>query len=304
MINYIMVRNNVSFKEACELLSDGRDLPTIDLRFQQNRAKPKPFVNPGYSAPAADWQVSAKQIIEDCQKTLWQFPKPLDYLRERGLSDSSIRSFRLGYNPRSQDLYGLYVPRGITIPCVVNDVVWYIKTRDDAARDKSKRYRGIQGNKTAAIFGADICGTSGTIFFAEGEFNAMILNQESLYPAMSFGSAQTLPDLATWGMYFLGVKKIYAIYDDDDAGRQGLDKIKHLVGDKVTALTTPMGYDINDLFVHGWLEHWLENQGIIDAVKPSQVAQLLDWYKEDPVAAEEFYQSQRKLYLSTLKEGA
>ena len=96
---------------------------------------------------------------------------PLDYLHWRGLTDSTIRFWRLGYNPSGlrdkREAWGLdidskansiYLPHGITIPCLITrdwsnqaQELWYIKVRRITGDPK---YKHIAGGRPA-LYGAD-----------------------------------------------------------------------------------------------------------------------------------------------------
>jgi hypothetical protein len=132
------------------------------------------------------------------------------------------------------------------------------------------KYRGVKGNRTAAIFGADDLAGAPMALFVEGEFDAMIAWQElrDVIAVCTLGSAATRPDLATWGAYLLPVERIYAAYDADEAGQKGLAALKHL-SERVRACPLPAGAkDINDYVLKGgelwpWLKALLEAGGAL-----------------------------------------
>ena len=284
-IAYVMTRDNLDFKAACEKLSGG-DMVTTHIR-------PSPKVQPAYNPPDENWQKQALVVVERCQEELWKPRcKPvLEYLHSRGLEDSTIEHFRLGYvstgDPHNYgvEIGGLYIPRGITIPCIVRDEVWYIKVRlvpgipykcagcgkiqtqpGLCACGENNKYRGVKGNRPAAIFNGQtlLDDSRGMALFVEGEFDCMASWQAlgEWLPVVTLGSASNLPDLATWGLYLIGLRSVIACYDEDEAGRKGLEGLIRLT-EFVKLAPLPKGKDINDFVMAGgdlqaWFRPYLE----------------------------------------------
>ncbi|WP_406699183.1 CHC2 zinc finger domain-containing protein [Singulisphaera sp. Ch08] len=103
-----------------------------------------------------DWQKAIDGVIRYAEAQLWESVghPALDWLRERGLEDSTIRRFRLGFvaseqwhrrfpvlgqNRQGED-HKLFIPRGITIPWV-RPGSWYAST-DDEVEDPGSRWVG------------------------------------------------------------------------------------------------------------------------------------------------------------------
>lgn len=290
-ITYVALRDNLDpgkrgdLQEICTRLAPGA-LPMADHAPERTPA-------PAYAPPAADWQRTAAAVVDQCQETLWQprYIKALEYLRGRGLADDTIRHFRLGYcasvggDPQGyyRNIAGLWIPRGIVIPCSVGGEYWYIKIRllpgvpcrcnecgavlptpGDCHRcGQSNKYRGVKGNRPAAIFNADAMAGAEMALFCEGEFDAMIAHQDlnDVIPCVTMGSATNRPDLATWGRYLLPLRYILAAYDTDQAGKAGAAGLAAL-SKRVKRVELPEGYkDINEYRqAGGELWPWLLNQ--------------------------------------------
>lgn len=252
-VDYVMRRDRVDFKQAVARLNGG-DL----LRTRERRETP---VAPSYVAPAGDWQAQALRAIEDCRAQLRSTSgsRALNYLHGRGLNDETIERFRLGFSP--VEGYGpLKIPRGVVIPCVAGGEVWYLKVRRSNSKPK---YLNTAGSRAAAIFNADDLISARTALFCEGEFDAMIAWQELGdygLAVCSFGSGATSrPDLATWGVYLLGLDLILVTYDADAAGQAGTKIIAEL-SERVRLAPLPPGAwkDINEFHLAtGQLAAWI-----------------------------------------------
>ena len=74
------------------------------------------------------------------------------------------------------DARKVWLPRGVTIPCWVDGMLWYVKMRRPAGRSK---YWSIRGGRSA-LFGGDLLGGRPVVLLCEGEFDA-IANLESVF---------------------------------------------------------------------------------------------------------------------------
>lgn len=282
-IDYLIKRDGCDFKTACAALAGG-DLPTT-----RERRQPPP--QPAYTPPAADWQAQALRAIETCGRNLWTDPGApgLDYLLSRGLAERTIQHYRLGFSPGAK-FDGLYIPRGVVIPCVAAGEVWYLKISllpgDPVKCEKCgqsaqarqpcpscgeiNKYRGVKGNRTAAIFGADDLAGESMALFCEGEFDVMAAWQDlgGALPVATMGAAGNHLDLATWGAYLVGLETILSLYDPDPAGRAGAEYMAGL-SNRVKAVHLPEGVkDINDFCTGGgdlqaWLNSELDRLGVL-----------------------------------------
>jgi DNA primase len=259
-ISYIQMRDGLDFKQACDALGGG-NLP-------ENRRTPSPKSRPeipAYAPPGEEWQEKAGRIVDACSEKLWspEGERALNYLYERGLSADTINNYRLGFSP-GYESEGLWVTRGIVIPCVVNKKYWYLKIRKALPKgSKESKYAGVKGNRTAAIFGADYLIGEDIALFCEGEFDAMIADQEILeIPCVTIGgSATNRLDLATWGIYLLGLRDMLVCFDADQAGERGAATLEEL-SERVKRCPLPEGSkDINDFYLsEADLTTWLFRQ--------------------------------------------
>lgn len=247
---------------------------------------------PAYQPPGIDWQAQAHLAVETCARKLWEAEgaPAREYLHSRRLANDTLRLWQVGFSPGAR--FGdLWVPRGVLIPCLAGGEVWYLKVallpgdpvrcqgcqEETPARRACPRcgsvnkYRGVRGNRTAALFGADeLVGAWGALF-VEGEFDALLAWQElhDVIAVCTLGSAANLPDLATWGPYLLGLETILAVYDADEAGRRGLVALQEL-SSKVQVCLPPAGAkDLNEYVQQGgelwpWLRGELLRLGLVE----------------------------------------
>jgi DNA primase len=179
----------------------------------------------------------------------------------------------------------LYLPRGVLIPCLALGEVWYLKiallpgervkcqgcgeitpARQPCPKCGTiNKYRGVKGNRTGAIFGADELRGAGLALFVEGEFDAMLAWQalNDVIAVCTLGAASNRPDLATWGPYLLPLERILALYDADRAGQAGLQALQEL-SERVEAVQLPAGAkDVNDYLLQGG-DLWLWLKGVVE----------------------------------------
>ena len=256
-VDFIAMRDKVSLGEAARKIAGG-SLPTV------TREAGKVDYYHAYNPPDQDWETKAREIIVICEGNLYSDlgARALAYLYKRGLTDQTIKAFRLGYSPGAE-LAGVWVSHGVTIPAIINNKVWYIKIRTNK---KDPKYLLVKGSKPAALFNGDNLINKPYALIVEGEFNAMIAYQETqaindVCGIGSMGAAGNRPDLVSWGPYFIGRQVILALYDDDRAGESGALSLYETLGDRVKFTALPAEGDINDWHLDGGdIRHWLAGE--------------------------------------------
>jgi DNA primase len=294
-IAYVMRRESCDFRQACDLLGAGDDLPA---RPRATVPTPKPT-----EPPAADWQAAARQVIETCEGNLWADigDKARTYLVARGLRDDTLRHWHIGYLPGGaqewRHLGSLAVPCGVVIPCEIAGGIWYVKTRRAAGAIK---YHQVKGG-VPALFGADTLKGQSVAVLCEGEFDAMLLHQEAgdVAGVATLGSASASLNLSAWGDYLLPMARLLVAYDLDKPGKRGADKLAGLTARarRANVPAMPNVKDLTDFWkAGGKLRAWLAFElarldlptgGHISTDIPSpEVAALaiLDAWADDPQA--------------------
>jgi len=286
------------FRRGCELLGAADLLPARPRLAapSQPRSEPSP----------ADWQVRARQVVKLCESNLWNSggERARQYLHGRGLTDETLRRWHTGYMPGGytewRTVAGLSVPCGILLPCEVGGVIWYLKVRR-AKAEAGRKYPQVRGSRPG-LFGADTLAGHDVAVMVEGEFDAMLLEQEvdDLVGVCTLGSATAGLDLATWGAYLLPVTYLFLIYDVDPAGRNGADK---LAGETARArrLTLPClagAKDVTDFHLAGgnlrdWLTFELARHGMPQTngvlIETHQAASATPICLQDTEAEEAFW---------------
>lgn len=248
-IDWLREREGLSFRGACERLG-ALDLPPAS----EMTMSPQPS---SFPMPLAEWQERARQVVSACQSVLWSEArtKARDWLNRRGLVDEMVRHWKLGFNPHDQKLFGLWVPRGIVIPCLLAGRIWYIKVRRATGQPK---YTQVSGGQIA-LFGVDTLVGRDIAVITEGEFDAMLLHQEAgdLVGVATLGSAAArLPD--AWVPYLLGVQRLLVAYDTDAAGAEGAVMWEAFTS-RVQRLLPLVGKDVTDFYLAGGdLRTWIQ----------------------------------------------
>ena len=124
-----------------------------------------------------------------------------------------------------------------------------IPSRDEPEKRILSWYRG----QKPVIFNSDLLAFSRTIILTEGPVDAILLLQYG-FPAVSHngGAGTWLPE---WFGKFSKVKEVFVVYDNDEAGVTGAQKVAKNLGEYRCKLITyegrEKGYDTVDFFREG-----------------------------------------------------
>jgi DNA primase len=236
-VKWVMEFRGVSYKDACQFLK----LPPPD---RGHRPSFEPPVQQPDIPPGEIWQARAQLLIKRAVDVLWssQGAGARAWLRARGLMDETIHKARLGYIPKdfidAPKAWGienkktsLFLPaQSILIPGLVAGKVWYLKRRKLHPRDDKDRYGPQVDGGKVALYGADRIAPDRPAVFCEGEFDALLLQQEigDLASVITLGGASGRLNLATWGLYLMRPSSFLLAYDVDRAGVEGQDKLAWL----------------------------------------------------------------------------
>lgn len=195
------------------------------------------------------------------------------YYHSRGLNDESILKHRLGYGiPPGQTL-----PR-FSVPVYSSGTLVNIKFRRDdscpscasfsqVSRDDQlcckncgrlwtpdgPKYLGVQGHSAPTIFN-DTALTAPDVLIVEGEFDAIAVSQWGYAAITSTGGAHSFR--AEWAALFHPMQRLFAIYDNDDAGAAGRKRL-HTLFKNLRDVYLPVAHkgDITDFICqHGGKE--------------------------------------------------
>jgi len=152
------------------------------------------------------------EVVKKLEEQLWANAIALEFLREeRGLSDKTIKKFKIGYNQGR-----------ITFP-IFDEIGTCRNIRQYSKKDKSgkKVISWKTGYGKARIFPIKNLKAE-EILFCEGEMDCILANQLGYFAITVTGGAGTWKQ--EWNELFKG-KTINICYDIDKAGQSGADKI-------------------------------------------------------------------------------
>jgi DNA primase len=230
-IEYLREVRNLSYQDACSFL--GRDPGTMDT---DKRPVNKPQWEPREIATPFDgWVEKCSAFVDYCKSQLWseEGKNTLDWLKsERGLSEETIKTFHLGWNPqdlwRERKTWGLpdefkpdgkakklWLPGGVVIPHYADKALQRARIRRFNP-DQGPPYCIVSGSSTGPM----ILGDNHKVYvIVESELDAILLHQEigDMAGVISLGNAQTRPDKVTAEL-LRGADLILIALDGDDPG--------------------------------------------------------------------------------------
>jgi len=202
--------------------------------------------------PNAAWQTAALSVMRACEAALWSEAgkRAREWLHGRGLRDDTLRAWRIGYQARDGRIAGLYVPRGIVIPCLVGGAPHYVKVRRPVPPLSGAKYQQVAGGRPA-LYGVDNLAGQAAVVICEGELDALLLWQEArdLADVVAIGSASTRPDPLTL-LPLVGAERWLVATDVDAAGERAAMAWGEYSA-RVTRLRPPQGNDVTDFWQAG-----------------------------------------------------
>lgn len=249
-IAYLRRRDGLSFREACEAM--GRyELATSSGRPSRPLPPPRP-------EPSAAWRTAATHAHEGCVTALWS---PLGararaWLHRRGLSEATLRDWRLGYSV-GQQMEGLWIPRGIVLPWFAAGKLWQLKIRRPVTGTDQPKYAAVRGG-SPHLFGTDALASRDILVLAEGEFDALLLWQEACdqVDVATLGSCSGTPsEDVLWRL--IRYRRVLLAYDMDAAGEGGASRLLSL-SSRLRRIHLPHGEDVTDFHLAGGsLRDWI-----------------------------------------------
>ena len=274
-IDFVRERDNLSYTEALAQLNlEAQEAPTERKARKGEKIREKPAQRSLQEAELPTWdQREARALVEDCEVALWSDDgaKARAWLADRGLTDQTIKDWHIGYNDKDQDLRGLWVRRGIVIPCFSRDWrVWYLKIRravpggsDYDPQTHGPKYVQVKGAGRGALFGLSHLSDRKTLTICEGELDAILLWQEAgeLVDVVATGSATTRPG-PRFLAHLAGASRWLVALDQDRAGDRGADWWDDFSA-RVRRVRPLQGNDLTDFHQAGgdlkaWITYHLE----------------------------------------------
>lgn len=175
------------------------------------------------SAVGTNYSKPDVQLVQQYLESLQTNNNALEYLRnERGLSDETIRYFKLGYDEKRN---------AISIPMYRGDDLINIKYRYlNPAEHNDVKYiltRGCETwlyNDTALNTGKN----KGRVLIVEGEFDCMAVWQRGIKNVVSPGSGKD--SYGPWIELLDSIPEVYIAYDNDKPGQESSKKLAGRIG--------------------------------------------------------------------------
>ena len=270
VIDFLREYEGLSFSEACDELGiDPGQVSSgpICYRVATNEAPP----------PKA-WQERAAAVIHHAQRFLWS-PRgqhALDYLRQRGFTDDTIRMAVLGYIPyigegrwyqdapehwglsRGDDPQdGVWLPEGILIPWYTGRHIWKLHIRRlSGLRDGDAKYVQVKGSREG-LYNADAIRVDTPLVVCEGEFDVLAGQQVcSKLAAWVATGATTRARRDRW-LAQMGLASLVLVAYDEDvpdrggkrAGEEGAAYWEKTLPHALRWL--PWAHDLNEMLTQG-----------------------------------------------------
>jgi DNA primase len=256
ILDWLQRYRGLTFEEACRFL--GAVDPGGRFIYRVRSERPK---IPEAQPPAGEWQTAAWNVVVKAESVLWSpyGARALRYLHRRGLTDETILSARLGLIPGRPwewlRLGNLTAPCGIAIPWFVGQELWAVKVRRAAGLPK---YTQIAGGSAQGLYNATALEGHETVLFVEGEFDALLAEQEcgGLVGVATLGSAAASLN-PHWLPLLLHCKTILVAYDADEAGMKGAARLQALTK-RARVIQVPWGKDVTEFVLTGGsVTQWL-----------------------------------------------
>lgn len=207
------------FGLSVESRSDGQ--AAAPGRKKTEKDKSKTSEEPKKKAPTASTAEDKTAYFKTAHERLLKSPAALEYLHEvRGLTDETIKKFRLGYEENFREGTGRSSWKAVIIPTTKYT---YTARNTDPAAEKKNRVRK-HGNNVLMIMPGAFTGER-PVFVVEGEFDALSIAQAG-------GVAVALGSTANYRKFTDKVKKtgikvpvLIVALDDDEEGKAAAKKI-------------------------------------------------------------------------------
>lgn len=271
-IDYVARRDGLDFQEALSSLA--RNYPVSRKQatpiLQDNQDSIQSAIN------RDTWLDTAHRFVNLCADNLWESSsaKALEYLRWRGLLDTTLIGWQIGYNP--EDAYGdpvawgmtendsIYLPRGIVIPCLSETSLHYVKIRKGTGTPK---YHILKGGQPF-LYGAQTYRHNLVAYLFESELDTLLAWQTGF--RLGYGSIPAGQKLhVEYALYFTEVEDLIVAFDNDKAGNTAADKLCRISPKFHKAGPIPVGKDLTEYYQStGNLEDvliWLYDQ--LDCIK-------------------------------------
>lgn len=267
-IEFLKVFHGMKYPEACARLK-------LTPKPRNFSTEPRPVPKPLIAAdPPLLWQEKAGSFANWAHEQLMRCHQAKQQILRRGLTEESIKRFKIGFNPgndRGWDFYRhreewglepqlkedgkqrkLWLPKGFTVPTFSSDdSVVKVKVRRSAWHkgDKLPKYVEVSGSKQAPSVYGDI--TLEVALVLESELDALLVQQEAsdLVFCVALGGNTKSLDFHT-DKLLRNTRTILFCPDFDQGGAAAWQKWKRHFP-HTHRILTPEGKAPGDAFSHG-----------------------------------------------------
>lgn len=230
-IEWIGAYKSIGFKDSCRYLERYiRSHPTVAVsRLPAPPSRPRPV--------ADRWQRQALALVQASEERLWNpraGQEALNYLRQRGFSDETIRKARLGYNTGHKEertAWGIpldgytdyvWIDNGIVIPFLTGGTPQRVNIRKypkiECASRREHKYKVLSGS-ASTLYNEDRLNPARPAILTEGVFDALSVQQAAgdllvSVATDSIGGART----QLWIDRLAALPLVLVAYDADEAG--------------------------------------------------------------------------------------
>ena len=270
-IQYLKDFCGKTFREAAAAV--GRNLEDLPLASATPRQRKKPAFSPAdHQPPQEKWREKAGIFVDWAHQQLLAQPEQMKYLAGRGIPEAAVRRCRIGYNPgekgrpaiyRARIAWGLpaelrngrprplWIPRGIVIPLIIDDVVHRIRIRREKADltpEFKLPYYVLPGSSAATmVLGNDH--RAFAVFEAELDAVACAEAAGDICAMAAVGSSSTKPDAPATAAMKRALCILNAL-DFDSAGNKAWQWWRNEFG-SAKRWPVPTGKDPGEAFARG-----------------------------------------------------
>lgn len=221
VINMTAKAQNISYREAAEILAEKLGIDETNYQYDPNR-RMKAFDVPKIESAIKD--IPEEKVDQTkYYKRVEEHLTDTDYPKSRGLSLETCRRFHLGFDKNWRHPKNLHAPSS---PRLIIPTSAFSYLARDVRKNSNKRF-SKQKFGSMSIFNVENIGYEYT-FVTEGEIDAMSFYELCHADAVALGSVSYIKKFVDHLKMFEGKKPKYLIaaLDNDEAGQEGNLKLK------------------------------------------------------------------------------
>ncbi len=262
-IAYVMRRDGVGFGVACQKLQlQVTKLTPPSLCRTQEPGQVVSHTRSWQALTESAWQRAADDFTLQSWEQMWAGDTSgRDYMFSRGLTETTLAAFALGYNPRPyRAIWGsadVWLPSGVVLPWTLHGSLWAVNVRRlDGQQPKYIKAKGSANG----LFVAGVVTPKTVVVMVEGEIDALSVWQATRgcpVVAVATGSS-TGGFLYRWIAYLAQAQWVILAFDGDSAGEKAAQRWRRAFPDAIRL--EPSGHDMNDMLRSGDdIQRWLRN---------------------------------------------